>query len=108
MGFRGESRQWGDGQRTHTGAPVQFHREGVSQGMDRAILERHLAQAEEQVILDVAHVSRQTETVAELERRRQDASAARELLADLHGRGSSGSLEGCTAWRRAALGTLDH
>lgn len=51
--------------------------------MDRASLDRHLAQAEDHVVRDIEHVARQKETVAELEGRGQDASAARELLADL-------------------------
>jgi hypothetical protein len=49
--------------------------------MDRAVLERHLAQAERHILESQRHVSRQREIVAELANDGHDFSSAEDLLA---------------------------
>jgi|RhiMethySRZTD1v2_1073278.scaffolds.fasta_scaffold1297756_2 hypothetical protein len=48
--------------------------------MDRAVLLKHLVQAENVVLLGQLHVQRQRQIVAELERNGQDSSRSRNLL----------------------------
>jgi hemerythrin len=50
--------------------------------MNRGLLERHLAQAERHVTEGSIHVERQRELVQQLERKGQDSSGARSLLAN--------------------------
>jgi ribosomal 50S subunit-associated protein YjgA (DUF615 family) len=50
--------------------------------MDRAMVTRHLQEAQEHVKLGLQHVSRQREIVAELERDGHDVTAAHRLLAN--------------------------
>jgi len=64
------------------GLPTWLQSEDVlSPRMDREMLQKHLAQAEEHVALGEHHVSRQREVVAELERAGHDTAEARRLLA---------------------------
>ncbi len=49
--------------------------------MDRAMIERHLAQAEAHVALGLQHIARQIEVIANLERGGHATSLAFELLA---------------------------
>lgn len=48
--------------------------------MDRTVILEHLAQARRHVVQGERHIARQREIVAELERKGQDALAARDLL----------------------------
>ena len=48
--------------------------------MRRAMIEEHLLQAEEAVLLGAKHIERQKEIIAELEQRGQESTAARGLL----------------------------
>jgi hypothetical protein len=50
--------------------------------MDRAILLRHLASAEDHIAKGAEHIRRQREIVAELERDGHDAALARKLLVE--------------------------
>ena len=48
--------------------------------MDRAMIEKHLAQAERHVADGERHITRQRQIIAELERDGHDAGSAKELL----------------------------
>jgi hypothetical protein len=48
--------------------------------MDRAMIEKHLAQAEQHVADGERHITRQRQIIAELERDDHDAGSAKELL----------------------------
>jgi hypothetical protein len=50
-------------------------------GMDRAMIERHLAQAEQHVALGERHLASQRDIVAMLERDNHDVTEAKRLLA---------------------------
>jgi arginine repressor len=50
--------------------------------MDREIIQRHLAQAEDHIILGERHIVRQRELVAELEQKGHDTTEAKRLLAE--------------------------
>jgi hypothetical protein len=48
--------------------------------MDRVMLKQHLAQAEERIVKDERHLTRQRELVARLEQHGQGSGQARHLL----------------------------